>query len=106
MVRIIFEIYRLLVLIRNPISGELKEVIVVKIFIGILLITVAGCTTLQTLTATENTVTYEYNHQLDSSSYVAERANEYCATYGKQAEMRSRTISPNGNWHTDIFDCK
>jgi hypothetical protein len=66
----------------------------------------AGCSTLQTLTATENSISYEYNRNFDSSTSVAQRAFVHCEKYGKKAELRSRTISPSGNWNTDIFDCK
>jgi len=66
----------------------------------------SGCSTLQALTATENSISYEYNHNFDSSMSVAQQASTHCGKYGKEAELRSRTTSPSGNWNTDIFDCK
>ena len=66
----------------------------------------SGCATLHTLTATENSIAYEYNNNFDSSMFVAQQAATHCEKFGKKAELRSRTISPSGNWNTDIFDCK
>ena len=77
--------------------------LVVISLIGMVL---SGCATLQTLTATENSISYEYNRNSDSPVSVVKKASTHCEKYGKKAELRSRTISPSGNWNTDIFDCK
>lgn len=64
----------------------------------------SACATV--LTATKNSISYEYNRKFDSSLSIARQASVHCGQYGKEAELRSRTISPSGNWNTDIFDCK
>jgi uncharacterized lipoprotein YajG len=67
----------------------------------------SGCATPpHSLTATENSISYEYNRNFTSSSSVAQQASTHCGDYGKKAELKSRTISPSGNHYTDIFDCK
>jgi len=67
---------------------------------------VSGCATPEPLTATENSVSYEYDNNLVSSRSVAQSASAHCAKYGKKVELRSRTISSHDKWYTDIFDCK
>lgn len=74
--------------------------------VSLVCLVLSGCSMMQTLTATENSVSYEYNVNFDSSLSVARQASAHCGRYGKKAELRSRTISPSGNWNTDIFDCK
>ena len=66
----------------------------------------AGCTTPRVLTATGNSVSYEYDNSFISSKFVAQTATSYCANYGKKAELRSSTISSDKQRYTDIFDCK
>jgi hypothetical protein len=82
----------------------LKTFNLVSISLFILLL--SGCTTPKLLTATEESVSYEYDNNFISSKFVAQTAAAHCAKYGKKAELRSTTISSDNKRYTDIFDCR
>ena len=73
--------------------------------IVVIAIAITGCQK-EPLTKTANSVSFEYNRALEKPWGVVAEANAHCAKHGKQAELRSRTISPGGNVYTDIFDCR
>ena len=82
----------------------LKTFSIVSIFLSILLL--SGCAPPKLLTATEDSVSYQYDNNFMSSKFVAQTAAAHCAKYGKKAELRSNTISSDNKSYTDIFDCK
>ena len=66
---------------------------------------VAGCAS-QTLTATPNSISIEYNRNLTDHMTVVSEANQHCSKYGKVASLTDTTISPRGNWYTRTFRCE
>ena len=68
-------------------------------------LSVVGCAA-QPLTATQNSISIEYNRNFTNHMSVVSQANEHRAQYGKVASLTDTTSSPSGNWYTRTFKCE
>lgn len=68
-------------------------------------VVIAGCSSVDTLTKTENGASYEYLLGEFKTIDVVDMAQEHCGKYGKNAELTNRYSDANRILNTLIFSC-
>jgi len=76
-----------------------------RICIGVFAAVVAGCSSVDVLTKTENGASYEYQLGQFETIEVVDMAKEHCGKYGKNAELTNRYSDANRVFNTLIFNC-
>lgn len=84
------------------------EAIISKlIFLSLSMLMLAGClASSKEMTATPNSIVFEYNRNFTSHDDAIGKAKAHCARFGKTASLSNTTISPSGNWYTRTFRCE
>lgn len=66
---------------------------------------IAGCSSVDTLTKTENGASYEYLIGEFETIEIVDMAKEHCGKYGKHAELTNRYSDAHRVFNTLIFNC-